>query len=350
MPVSLADFPRFPLAHLPTPLAEMRRLRDALAGEMKTTPPRLFIKRDDCTGLAGGGNKTRKLEYLLGEALASGCDTVVTTGAVQSNHARQTAAAAAAAGLRCILVLFDTVPYRGGNYRSSGNLLLDRVLGAEVRIEPADADAAGVFGKLMGEIEAGGGKPYFVPVGGSSATGSLGYAHAYLELADQLEDAGLSNVALVHASSSGGTQAGLVAGAQLRGSGPDVAGINVYRSDNDEMAKSIHALACKTAAVLDAPAPAPDAVVLDGGYLGERYGMPTEPMRKAVELVARTEGVLLDPVYTGKGMAGFIAQVIAGLHADRQAAVFLHTGGMPGLFAYEEEFTARKESQSRTAT
>ncbi len=116
---------------------------------MKTTPPRLFIKRDDCTGLAGGGNKTRKLEYLLGEALASGCDTVVTTGAVQSNHARQTAAAAAAAGLRCILVLFDTVPYRGGNYRSSGNLLLDRVLGAEVRIEPADADAAGVFGKLM---------------------------------------------------------------------------------------------------------------------------------------------------------------------------------------------------------
>lgn len=340
MAVSLDDFPRFPLAHLPTPLAEMRRLREALASEMKTTPPRLFIKRDDCTGLAGGGNKTRKLEYLIGEALASGCDTVVTTGAVQSNHARQTAAAAAAAGLRSVLVLFDTVPYRGRSYRSSGNLLLDRVLGAEVRIVPAEADAAEVFRKVMSEIEAGGGKPYFVPVGGSSATGSLGYARAYLETADQLDDAGLSNAVLVHASSSGGTQAGLVAGAQLQGDGPAVIGINVYRTDNDEMAKSIHALACKTAALLDVPAPAPDAVTLEGGYLGERYGMPTEAMRKAVELVARTEGVLLDPVYTGKGMAGFIAQVSAGKHDGRDAAVFLHTGGMPGLFAYEEEFSA----------
>ncbi|MBO6678664.1 D-cysteine desulfhydrase family protein [Parvibaculum sp.] len=350
MAVSLDDFPRFPLAHLPTPLAEMRRLRDALASEMKTTPPRLFIKRDDCTGLAGGGNKTRKLEYLIGEALASGCDTVVTTGAVQSNHARQTAAAAAAAGLRCVLVLFDTVPYKGRNYRSSGNLLLDRVLGAEVRIEPADSDAVEVFGKVMGEIEAGGGKPYFVPVGGSSATGSLGYARAYLEVADQLEDAGLANAVLLHASSSGGTQAGLVAGAQLRGSDPDIVGINVYRADNDEMAKSIHTLACKTADLLGVSAPALDAVVLDGGHLGDRYGMPTEPMRKAVELVAQTEGVLLDPVYTGKGMAGFIAQVIAGLYADKQCVIFLHTGGMPGLFAYEEEFPVKKESQSRTAT
>lgn len=340
MAVSLDDFPRFPLAHLPTPLAEMRRLREALASEMKTVPPRLFIKRDDCTGLAGGGNKTRKLEYLIGEALATGADTVVTTGALQSNHARQTAAAAAVAGLRCVLVLFDTVSYQGRTYRGSGNLLLDRVLGAEVRVEPAEADAVTVFKTVMGEIEAGGGKPYFVPVGGSSATGSLGYARAYLELGDQLDDAGLSDAVLVHASSSGGTQAGLVAGAQLRGSGPSIAGINVYRADNDEMAKSIHALTCKTVKLLDVPAPAPDAIALDGAHVGERYGMPTDAMRKAVKLVARTEGVLLDPVYTGKGMAGFIAQVIAGKHADRQAAVFLHTGGMPGLFAYEDEFSA----------
>lgn len=340
MAASLDDFPRFPLAHLPTPLAEMRRLRDALASEMTTTPPRLFIKRDDCTGLAGGGNKTRKLEYLIGEALATGADTVVTTGALQSNHARQTAAAAAAAGLRCVLVLFDTVPYRGHNYRSSGNLLLDRVLGAEVRIEPAETDPVAAIGKHMKEIEAGGGKPYFVPVGGSSATGSLGYARAYLELADQLDDAGLSDAVVMHASSSGGTQAGLIAGAQLRGAGPEIAGINVYRPDNDEMAKAIHTLACKTTALLGAPSPAAGAVNLDGAHLGERYGIPTDAMRKAVELVARTEGVLLDPVYTGKGMAGFVAQVIEGKHAGREAAIFLHTGGMPGLFAYEEEFPA----------
>lgn len=333
-----ADFPRFPLAHLPTPLVEMKRLRAALGERTGKIPPRLFIKRDDCTGLASGGNKTRKLEFLIGEALAQGADTVITTGALQSNHARQTAAAAAAAGLSCVLVLFDSVPYEGQAYRRSGNLLLDRILGAEIRIEAADADAGEVFKRLFGEIEARGGKPYFVPVGGSSATGSLGYAAAYLEIADGLDALGIADAVLVHASSSGGTQAGLLAGAQLRGRGPAIAGINVYRGDNEAMVQGIHALACKTTALLDAPAPAADAVALDGSFLGERYGVPTDAMREAVELVARTEGVLLDPVYTGKGMAGFLAQAMAGKYAKREAAVFLHTGGMPGLFAYEEEF------------
>ncbi|MEQ8267670.1 MAG: D-cysteine desulfhydrase family protein [Parvibaculum sp.] len=335
---TLGDFPRFPLAHLPTPLAEMHRLRDALGKRGGRPLPRLFVKRDDCTGLAGGGNKTRKLEFLIGEALARGCDTVVTTGALQSNHARQTAAAAAAAGLSCILVLFDSVPYNGHAYRGSGNLLLDRILGAKVRVEPATADAAEVFGKLLVEIEREGGKPYFVPVGGSCASGSLGYAGAYLELGDQLDALNISDAALVHASSSGGTQAGLIAGAGARGRGPSIHGINVYRGDNEAMAESIHALACKTAALLDASAPAPDAVVLDGGFLGERYGVPTQAMKEAVELVARTEGLLLDPVYTGKAMAGFLAQLADGRYSDREAAIFLHTGGMPGLFAYEGEF------------
>lgn len=336
----LDRFARFPLAHLPTPLTEMHRLREALSRETSHALPRLFIKRDDCTGLAGGGNKTRKLEYLIGEALAADADTVVTTGAAQSNHARQTAAAAAAAGLRCVLVLFDTVPYQGHAYRRSGNLLLDRVLGAEVRIEPGDADAISVFRNVMSDIEAKGGKPFFVPVGGSSAVGALGYARAYLELGAQLDEAGLVDTALIHASSSGGTQAGLIAGAALRGRGPSVHGINVYRADNDEMAAGIHALACKTAALIDATAPTRDVVSLDGAWLGERYGLPTDAMRKAVELVARSEGVLLDPVYTGKGMAGFIAQLLEGRYTGQDAATFLHTGGMPGLFAYEEEFTA----------
>ncbi|MBX3495939.1 MAG: D-cysteine desulfhydrase family protein [Parvibaculum sp.] len=335
---ALARFPRFTLAHLPTPLAEMTRLRAALAAGMDRTPPRLFIKRDDCTGLAGGGNKTRKLEFLIGDALAKGCDTVVTTGALQSNHARQTAAAAAAAGLRCVLVLFDSVPYAGHAYRSSGNLLLDRVLGADIRVEPADADAGAVFTRVMGEIEAGGGKPYLVPVGGSNAVGSLGYAAAYLEIADGLDARGIGAARIVHASSSGGTQAGLVAGRMLRGAGPSIAGVNVYRADNDAMAAGVLALAAKTTALLGIAAPGPDAVVLDGAHLGARYGMPTADMKAAVECLAREEGVLLDPVYTGKGMAGFMAQVQAGAHKDVEALVFLHTGGMPGLFAYEGEF------------
>ncbi|ABS62557.1 1-aminocyclopropane-1-carboxylate deaminase [Parvibaculum lavamentivorans DS-1] len=332
------DFPRFSLAHLPTPLLEMKRLRHALEKRANRELPRLFIKRDDCTGLASGGNKTRKLEFLIGEALAAGADTIITTGALQSNHARQTAAAAAAAGLSCVLVLFDSVPYRGHAYRSSGNLLLDRLLGAEVRIEEADADAGEVFRKLFREIEGRGGKPYFVPVGGSSAVGSLGYAAAYLEIADQLEVLSISNAALVHASSSGGTQAGLIAGAQIRPNGPAVIGINVYRADNHRMAEDIHALACKTAEILNVPLPELSAVTLEGGFLGERYGIPTEAMKEAVELTARTEGVLLDPVYTGKGMAGFLAKAVAGDYAKQDAAVFLHTGGMAGLFAYEGEF------------
>ncbi|PKQ09016.1 MAG: D-cysteine desulfhydrase [Alphaproteobacteria bacterium HGW-Alphaproteobacteria-12] len=342
MPKLPDGFSRFALAHLPTPLTEMKRLHAALATRMAeqggAKPPRLFIKRDDCTGLAGGGNKTRKLEFLIGEALAQGCDTIVTTGALQSNHARQTAAAAAAAGLPCILVLFDTVPYKAAAYRRSGNLLLDRILGAHVQIEAGDADVMEVFGKLFKDIEARGNKAYFVTVGGSSATGSLGYANAYLELCGQLDALALRNTVLVHASSSGGTQAGLIAGAQLREGGPGIHGINVYRADNDEMVAAIHSLACETAALLDAPAPAADRIKLDGGYLGDGYGVPTADMREAVELVARTEGVLLDPVYTGKGMAGFIAGVLSGRYADKEAAIFLHTGGMPGLFAYEEEF------------
>ena len=341
MPKTLNEFPRLGLAHLPTPLVEMHRLREALRAQDGRDVPRLFIKRDDCTGLATGGNKTRKLEYLLGEALAQGCNTVVTTGALQSNHARQTAAAAAAAGLSCILVLFDSVPYAGRAYRKSGNLLLDRILGAEVRVEPADADAGHVFGELFKEIESNGGKSYFVPVGGSSPTGSLGYARAYLELADQAQALDFRKTVLVHASSSGGTQAGLVAGAQLRGSGPAVAGINVYRQDTAAMAEGIHALACKTAALLDAFTPPAGSIDLDGNYLGAGYGLPTPGMREAVELVARTEGVLLDPVYTGKGMAGLIGQIMSGKYAEIEAAIFLHTGGMPGLFAYEEEFAPR---------
>jgi D-cysteine desulfhydrase family pyridoxal phosphate-dependent enzyme len=331
------DFPRrFPLAHLPTPLAEMVHLRAALGPRC----PRLFIKRDDCTGLAGGGNKTRKLEFLIGEALAQGADTIVTTGALQSNHARQAAAAAVAAGLRATLVLMDIVPYEGRRYRSSGNRLLDAILGADVVVVPAGEAPADAFKRAMDGIETRGGKSYFIPAGGSNATGSLGYSAAYVEIADQLAARGLAGARILHASSSGGTQAGLIAGRGLRENGPAIHGINVYRSDTGAMAADILKLAAATAAKLGLPAPAADAVRLDEGYMGIRYGMPTPGMVEAVELVARTEAVLLDPVYTGKAMAGMIDLIRRGAFAEDETLVFLHTGGTPGLFAYEEEFLA----------
>lgn len=330
-------FPRFRLAYLPTPLTEMTRLRAALGPSC----PRLFIKRDDCTGLAGGGNKTRKLEFLIGEAIAEGCDTLVTTGALQSNHARQTAAAAVAAGLRATLVLADMVPYEGTAYRRSGNRLLDDILGADVKIIPQGADGAAFFKQVMAAIEADGRKAYFIPAGGSTATGSLGYAVAYGEIAEELAEHGLPKARIVHASSSGGTQAGLIVGSLLRGEGPTIHGINVYRLDTDQMKADIAKLAGATAEKMGLPAPAPDAVILEDGFVGPRYGVPMPAMVEAVELVARTEGILLDPVYTGKAMAGFLSLIKNGVFAQDETLIFLHTGGMPGLFAYEDEFLAQ---------
>lgn len=332
-----AAFPRFALAHLPTPLTEMLRLRAALGGAC----PRLLIKRDDCTGLAGGGNKTRKLEFLIGEAIAEGCDTIVTTGALQSNHARQTAAAAVAAGLRATLVLADMVPYEGGAYRRSGNRLLDDILGADVRVIPQGIDGGAFFKQVMAEIEAEGRKAYFTPAGGSTATGSLGYAAAYGEIAEELSERGLSKACIVHASSSGGTQAGLIVGQMLRGKGPTVHGINVYRLDTEQMKNDIDRLVAATAEKMGLGAPKADIVILEDGFVGPRYGVPTPAMIEAVELVARTEGILLDPVYTGKAMAGLLSLIRSDAFAQDETLVFLHTGGMPGLFAYEDEFRSK---------
>lgn len=330
----LGAFPRFPLAHVPTPLTEMKRLRASLG---PSCPP-LFIKRDDCTGLAGGGNKTRKLEFLIGEALAEGCDTIVTTGALQSNHARQTAAAAVAAGLRATLVLVDMVPYDGERYRRSGNRLLDDILGADIHIIPPDGNPVAVFKELMADFAAKGRKAYFTPAGGSTVTGSFGYAAAYIEIADELVARGIGKSRIVHASSSGGTQAGLVVGHCMRPDGPAVHGINVYRLDADSMKADIAKLAAATAEKIGIAAPSTDAILLEDGFVGPRYGVPTPAMVEAVELVARTEGILLDPVYTGKGMAGFLSLIQRGAFAQDETQVFLHTGGMPGLFAYEDEF------------
>lgn len=334
---SVLSFPRFRLVHRPTPLTELGRFAAALARKGMRCP-RLLIKRDDCTGLAGGGNKTRKLEFLLGEAMAAGADTLVTTGAIQSNHARQTAAAAAAAGLHAKLILFDTVPYMRPGYRLSGNRLLDRILGAEIEIVPGGSEPEQVFSRVMDDLRGRGRRPFFIPTGGSTTTGALGYVAGFSELMDQLTESGIEATRIVHASSSGGTQAGLVAGSVIRSEAPAIHGINVYRADHQAMLTDIHRLACATAARLGAGQSSPEKIILEDGFVGPRYGIPTDETIDIIELLARTEGILLDPVYSGKAMAGLVSLIQSGRIPADEPVVFLHTGGVPALFAYEQEF------------
>ncbi len=324
----MPQFPsRFPLAHLPTPLEPLPRLSHALG-------VRLFVKRDDQTGLAGGGNKTRKLEHLTAEALAQDADTLVTVGAVQSNHCRQTAAAAARAGLRCVLVLSGHPPSSG----VTGNLLLDYLLGAEVRWagdRPRDA----VYREVVEAERAAGRRPYAIPLGGSTALGAAAYAAATLELKAQLDAQGLAFNRIVFASSSAGTQAGIVVGARLAGLRSQVLGISV-----DLPAPALQGLvarlATETAARLGAPHTcAPDDIAVNADYLGAGYAVMGAPEREAITLFAQIEGLLLDPVYTGRAAAGLIDLIRRGVIGPDETVLFWHTGGAPALFAYSDQLT-----------
>jgi D-cysteine desulfhydrase family pyridoxal phosphate-dependent enzyme len=321
--------PRELLAHLPTPLEPLDGLSDALGDG-----PRLFVKRDDCTGLALGGNKVRKLEYLIGEALAADVDTLITTGGVQSNHARQTAAAAAKLGLRCELVLPRMVAGRDPAYESSGNRLLDDWLGAHLQIVDRPADVAGVVARIQSETAARGGKAAFIPAGGSNPTGCLGYAQAAAELAHQLEHAQLEIDAIVLAVSTGGTLAGLLVGLEALGLSIPVIGISVY-APAAQVSPAVVSLCDKTSARLGSALVPEARVDLRDRWLGPGYGQPTEPLREALSLAARNEGLLLDPVYTGKALAGLISLRRQG-NLPGENVLFWHTGGAPGLFAYPE--------------
>lgn len=323
--IDLSRFPRITLAHLPTPLEFVPNLSRELGG------PAIYVKRDDCTGLGGGGNKVRKLEFLLGEAMKSSVTRVLTFGALQSNHVRQTAAACARLGLACEAILIDQTGYRGAAYRSSGNLLLDELFGARIhRVENED-EARERAAMLIAEF---GDAMYSIPAGGSNAVGALGYVNCAGELRDRFAEQGLDVQAIVHACSSGGTQAGLMCGlwGQI-----DVVGINVYDLDVDNMKKKVADLCRQVDELLDVEPKAGDVTLIDD-YLGEGYGLPTEAMKEAVALVARLEGILLDPVYTGKAMAALIGLVRSGYFDTGRPVVFLHTGGSPGLFAYPEVF------------
>jgi L-cysteate sulfo-lyase len=333
--MDLTGFPRIALGHLPTPLERMDRLRAALGPEC----PTLLVKRDDCTGLATGGNKTRKLEFLMGEAVEKGAGAIVTFGAVQSNHARQTAAAAAKLGLPCDLILIGMVARDSEAYRNSGNVLYDLLLGARLHLVKDDKGADEAFRAVSSAHTQAGRGVYVVPIGGSNAMGSLGYVAAFDEIIAQAEAMGVAVDAIVHGSSSGGTQAGLITGATLADSATRIVGVNVYKKHGADIATTVHAVALETLHLLGVPLlDVSSRVRVVDGYQGEAYGLPSDAMREAVMLTAQTEGLLLDPVYAGKAMAALIGHVRKGKFTREQTVVFLHTGGTAALSAYPDAF------------
>ncbi|RAK60302.1 D-cysteine desulfhydrase [Phenylobacterium hankyongense] len=331
----LARFNPVRFAHLPTPLEPLPRLTAALA----TSPgggPELWIKRDDCTGLAGGGNKTRKLEYLLGDALANDADTLVTQGAVQSNHVRQTAAVAAKFGLACEIILEERTGSQAVDYTRSGNVLLDELMGAKVRRVPGGSDMGAALEAVAEEVRARGGRPYVIPGGGSNVIGALGYVECALEIVAEANAMGLKIDRIVTATGSAGTHAGLVAGLAVMGADIPVLGIGV-RAPKDAQEASVFKLARETAELLGhRDRVTREMVVADCDYVGAGYGLIDAEVIEALKLAARTDAILLDPVYTGKAMKGLIALAGAG-RFDGETVVFLHTGGAQGLFGYQSE-------------
>ncbi|MCW3473872.1 D-cysteate sulfo-lyase [Limobrevibacterium gyesilva] len=329
----LARFPRVQLCHAPTPLEFMPNLTKALGG------PQLWIKRDDCTGVATGGNKNRKLEFLMGEALAQGADHIVTQGAVQSNHVRQTAAVAAKLGLKCTAVLERRVQTNDPDYLESGNVLMDRILGIDIEYRDGGTDMQKAIEDVGERLKAAGAKPYLIPGGGSNATGALGYANVALELLTQANEKGLRIDRVVHATGSAGTQAGLVAGFEALNSGIRVLGIGV-RLPRDRQEANVHKLAEATAEKLGLKGGIRrEAVEANCDYVGAGYGIPTEGMAEAVRMLARLEGIFLDPVYSGKGMAGLIDLIRKNQFGKDENVVFVHTGGQVGLFGYRDFLT-----------
>ncbi len=327
--MNLNRFPRVRLCHSPTPLEPLKKLSQYLGG------PEIWIKRDDCTGLATGGNKTRKLEFLVGEALAQGADTLVTQGAVQSNHARQTAAAACLHNLKCHILLERRVPGHGDSYEQTGNVLLDRMFRSSIEYRPSGCDMNAEAEEACRKLREQGAKPYFIPGGGSNEVGALGYVECALELHFQMDQQSLVFDRLVHATGSTGTQAGLVAGLEGIHARLPVLGVCV-RQPRQKQIDAVHALVEKTTQKLGIPEINIDTVEADDGYVGEGYGIPNEGTLEAISLLAKTEGILLDPVYSGKGMAGLIDHVRKGTFQKREKILFLHTGGSVALFAYEK--------------
>jgi len=300
--------------------------------------PRFWVKRDDCTGLSSGGNKTRKLEFLMAEALEAGADTVITQGATQSNHARQTAAAAARLGLACHILLEDRTGSDDPQYTLNGNVLLDRLHGATVAKRAGGTDMAAELEALAETLRTKGRIPYVIPGGGSNPTGALGYVNCALELSEQAISMGLGIDALVHATGSAGTQAGLLAGLAALSSDVHLLGIGV-RAPREKQEAMIYDLARRTAARFDREDTVQRTDVhANCDYVGAGYGVPTPGMIESVKLLARLEGLLFDPVYSGKGLDGLVDLTRKGAFDGMENVVFLHTGGSAALFGYPDVF------------
>ncbi|RPG24506.1 MAG: D-cysteine desulfhydrase family protein [Gammaproteobacteria bacterium TMED92] len=324
----LAAQPRELLGHWPTPLEQLPRLSAELGG------PQIWVKRDDCSGLATGGNKTRKLEYLLADATNMGADTIVTYGAVQSNHARQTAAACAKLGLECHLLLSRRVPRDDDNYLKNGNMLFNYLFGAQVHCFDLDEFDDGQAA-LLKMLEQRGKTVYQIPAGGSSAIGALGYSRCISELVWQ---APFKPTQIIHASASAGTQAGLVFANAAEHYNIDILGINVFHPDPETLELRIERLLNAMAERFSPPAPTTPQIQINHAYFGEAYGQPTQAAKDAIKMFAAWEGLLLDPVYSSKAAAALIDQITLGNFDQHEHVVFIHTGGAASLSAYRDEF------------
>ena len=337
--LDLSRFPRVALCHRPTAIEPLSRLTDYLGG------PNIYVKRDDCTGLATGGNKTRKLEFLIGDALDKNTDIVVTQGAIQSNHVRQTAAAACRYGLRCHALLERRVPGTRADYEHTGNVFLDRLFGASLEIREPGLDMNAEAEAACERLAAADQRPYFIPGGGSNEIGALGYAACAQEIAEQSRELGVAFDWLVMSTGSTGTHAGLVAGFHVLGIDLPVMGISVRQPRQRQIA-AVHGLANRTARKLGREDLDIGKVVVDDGYVGEGYGIPAHSTIEAILLAARLEGLLFDPVYSGKGFAGLIGLTQQGVFEPSDNVLFLHTGGSAALFAYEAEINKTAQAQS----
>ena len=320
--------PKASLGFFPTPLIELTRLSKKLGG------PEIYMKRDDNTGLALGGNKTRKLEYIMGDALAKGADTVITAGAIQSNHCRQTAGAAASLGLECHLVLGGEEPKQ-----PQGNLLLDKIYGCHIHWAGENRKGEDIP-SLVEQLKAEGKKPYVIPYGGSNELGAFAFIEAYKELEAQRQQLNVTFTHIVFASSSGATHAGLILGNKIFNSNCQIVGINIDKGEKDKVPFDEHiiALTNSTAKLVNTDYQfTADDLILNSDYVGEGYGVIGELENEAIAMTAQNEGILLDPVYTGRAMGGLIDMIRSGQIKPTDSVLFWHTGGAPALFAYADD-------------
>ena len=326
----LDKFNRISLGHFPTRIEYLKNISKHFGG------PPIYIKRDDCTGLATGGNKTRKLEFLMADAIKNKADLVITVGAIQSNHARQTAAACAFLGIKCLIILEQRLEDPPDSYMNSGNVFLDKMFGGEIMLCPKSEDINQYAKKIFNDKKNNIAKnPYFIPGGGSNSIGALGYVECMREIMEH--DKNNSFTHIVHATGSAGTQSGILTGKKYFNSNVNIIGISV-RNNKETQENKVFQLANETCNYLKCKIVNRNEVVVFDEYIGKGYGIPTEGMKEAVKLMAQKEAILLDPVYSGKGFAGLIDLMKKKYFKNSDKILFVHTGGSASLFAYEWAF------------